>query len=496
MSTVADFFSQHIITVYFIYGLSFFSMGLAVAIEAGHSSELDFARALKPLAAFGLLHGTHEWLEMFLLIHAHIYNEPTYTWIAPLRLILLAASFMMLVVFGARLIAGVDQHKKQYTMVLIILAVWVIGLVWVLSTQPPGLERTIAADVYTRYSLAIPGAVLAAWGLILQRRKFIKLGMYGFGRDVSIAAVAFALYGCVGQLFASRSPIFLSEYLNQDMFVLTFGFPVQVFRAAMACIVAVFIIRSLRVFEVENRRHIEELQEAQFVERRRLEDTRSEMLHRTVLAQESERQRIARELHDETGQTLTALGLGLRGLSETIKTKPSRAVQQAHQLESLAISGLEELERQVSGLRPPQLDDLGLLAALRWSANEASQHYGVPIEVIGNGDSLDLPSDVRVSLFRISQEAVNNAVRHAEPGKITVKLDIKESEIDLMVEDDGSGFDVESSLNQAAIGRCWGILGMIERAALVGGTCEIHSQSGEGTVVQVNVPLEGGGACG
>jgi two-component system sensor histidine kinase UhpB len=165
-------------------------------------------------------------------------------------------------------------------------------------------------------------------------------------------------------------------------------------------------------------------------------------------------------------------------------------------LESLAISGLEELERQVSGLRPPQLDDLGLLAALRWSANEVSQHYGVPIEVIGNGNRLELPPDVRVVLFRISQEAVTNAVRHAEPGKITVKLDITESEVDLMVEDDGSGFDVESTLDQAAIGRCWGILGMIERAALVGGTCEINSQSGEGTVVQVNVPLEGGGAYG
>ena len=117
MSAVADYLSQHIITVYFIYGLSFFSMGLAVALEAGHSSELDFARALKPLAAFGLLHGTHEWIEMFLLIHAHIYNEPTYIWLAPLRLLLLAASFLMLVVFGARLIAGVGHQRKQFMMI-------------------------------------------------------------------------------------------------------------------------------------------------------------------------------------------------------------------------------------------------------------------------------------------------------------------------------------------------------------------------------------------
>ena len=126
MNPISAFFVRNIIVVFFFYGLAFFAMGLALALASRRTSELRFAQAIPALAAFGILHGIHEWVEMFLLIHTQIYNVPTYTWIAPVRLLLLAASFMMLVVFGARLIAGVHQHKKQYMMVLIILAVWVL----------------------------------------------------------------------------------------------------------------------------------------------------------------------------------------------------------------------------------------------------------------------------------------------------------------------------------------------------------------------------------
>jgi signal transduction histidine kinase len=169
---------------------------------------------------------------------------------------------------------------------------------------PVGKNQTLAADVYTRYSLAIPGAALTVWGLLVQRRKFFQAGMSGFGRDVSLAALAFGLYGGIGQLFASPSAIFPSPYINAEVFLRWFGFPIQVFRAAMACLAAVFIIRSLRAFEVESRRREEKLRDEQGAEQHRLEELRSELLHRTVQAQESERQRIARELHDETGPTI------------------------------------------------------------------------------------------------------------------------------------------------------------------------------------------------
>jgi len=489
---MADFFTRNIIIVYFFYGLSFFVMGLAVLLEFGHSSKLDFARALRPLIGFGLIHGFHEWFEMYLLIQERTSGPLTAPWILPVRLTALASSFLCFIAFGARLTAGPGKRNLYLGLLSTITAVWVVGLLGVLISESNNQMRMIAADVYTRYALAMPGAVLTVWGLIIQRRKFIRIGMPAIGRDVIFAAIAFGLYGMVGQLFSSPSIIFPSEYLNSAVFLQWFGFPIQVFRALAATMAAIFITRSLRAFEVESNQRIEELRQAQLAEQNRLDALRAELLHKTVIAQESERQRIARELHDETGQTLTALGMGLRGMSETILTNRERAVEQASQLEKLAVEGVDELQRMVSGLHPPQLDDLGLLAAIRWYSNDISNRTGIMINITSRGNKPNLSSDVRAVVFRIAQEAITNVVRHAEAKRIDIQVDYTENNIYLRVEDDGLGFDTDKVLKKKP-GKptAWGLLGMSERASLVGGTCSILSHPGKGTLIQVNVPITG-----
>ncbi len=492
---MADFFLRNIVEVFFFYGLSFFCMGVVILLEISHSSELDFGRALRPLGLFGMIHGSHEWFEMFLLLHPEITQGSAANWIVPLRLGLLASSFMMLLAFGARLITGPTRSRTRWMMLTMVIGIWIIGLVWVGFSQPAGTIRAVAADVYTRYSLAIPGAILTAWGLLLERQRFNKQGLARFSLDITLAAVTFSLYGVIGQLFASPSVLFPSIYLNSDAFVRWFGFPIQVFRAIMAALSAVFIIRSLRAFAVENQQQLETMREAQMSERRRLEETRAVLLRRTVNAQEAERQRIAHELHDETGQTLTALELGLHGLAQTIQTNPDKAVQQAQKLEGLAVAGIDELQRLVSGLHPPQLDDLGLLAALRWYAQETSIRFDLPVTVSSRGqppgstDGKDLPPEVRIVVFRIAQEAITNVIRHAKASKINVLLNYSKDSLSMAVEDDGQGFDSERLLQKRNDQHSWGLLGMIERATLAGGECQIYSQPGRGTIVNVIMPL-------
>lgn len=486
---MTEFFTQNIITVYFIYGLSFFSMGLAVWLEAGHNSESEFARALKPLIWFGLVHGFHEWFEMFLLIQVQINRDPGNSAVIDyLRLVMLAVSFFFLVAFGIRLIAVRIPFRTALLAGLVVVLIWLSGLIWIIFSQPEGKLQIVSADVYTRYALAIPGAALTMWGLLLQRKRFFDQGMHGFGNDVAMAALAFGLYGGIGQLFASPSAIFPSQFLNAPAFLGWFGFPIQVFRAAMACLAAIFIIRSLRAFEVEDHTRLELLRVSQQEERRRLESLRNELLHRTVKAQENERQRIARELHDETGQALTALGLGLRGLSEIIESNPKKASQQARQLQELSSQSLVELQRLVSGLHPPQLDDLGLLAALRWFASETLSRFNLPVEVYCTGNCKEIPLDTRVVLFRIAQEAITNIVRHANASKAILHLSIFPDRYTLEVEDDGAGFDVETCMKKGPEEPCLGLMGMMERAAILGGSCEITSHPGQGTQVQVEVP--------
>ncbi len=477
-----------IIVVYFIYGLSFFSMGLAVLLEVGRSSELDFARALRFLAGFGLIHGTHEWLEMFLLIYPQSQELPFYQWVGPGRIILLAISFLFLISFGARLVVGPKRPLLHRQMLGIIASIWTLGLVWLFLTEPPDV-RIVAADVYTRYSLAIPGAALTAWGLFLQRQKFLQAGMTGFGREMIVAALAFGLYGGVGQLFAAPSIVFPSDFLNSENFLEWFGFRIQLFRAIMAGIAAVSIISSLRAFEVETRRQIESLSRAQQAEHKLLDELREELLRQTVRAQELERQRIARELHDEIGQTLTALGLGLRALADNAVSRPEWVSKQSRELQGVVVAGLSGLQNLITGLHPPQLDDFGLMAALRWYSAQMGERFGVTVTVTGQGDEAFLSQDVRTVLYRIVQECITNIIRHARTDRATVQVVFSGEEVRICVEDHGCGFDVDATLNRREY-PCWGLLGIKERASLVGGGCEINSEPGSGTLIEVFVPLE------
>ena len=477
-----------IITVYFFYGLSFFSMGLAVLLEVGRSSELDFARALRSLAGFGIIHGGHEWIEMFLLIHPEQNNPSLEQFIGPGRVVLLAISFLYLISFGARLIAGPNRMRLSWQLLGVISVIWAIGLIWLFLAEPVS-SRLVAMDVYTRYSLAIPGAALTAWGLILQRQKFLQAGMRTFGRDMIAGAIAFGLYGGVGQLFVSSSNVFPSSFLNAGVFLDWFGFPIQFFRSVMACIAAIAIISSLRAFEEETRRQIEALGNAQLAERKRLEELRAELLRRTVRAQELERQRIARELHDELGQTMTALGMGLRAISDNATSMPEKVSGQARQLQGVVDSGISSLQNLVSGLHPPQLDDFGLVAALRSYSAEAQERFGLTVTVSSRGDEASLSIDVRTVLFRIVQESITNVIRHAKTDQAEVSVSFDEREVRIRVEDHGCGFDVDTTLRKPGY-PCWGLLGMIERVALVGGTCHFVSEVGTGTVVEVSVPLK------
>src|SRR4030066_464256 len=140
---MAELFTRNIIIVYFFYGLSFFVMGLAILLESGHSSKLDFSRALRPLIGFGLIHGCHEWFEMFLIIQVRLYGPITADWILPVRLIALATSFLFLIAFGARLITGAEKRKLYLGMLSTITAIWVIGLLGVIFNPSSSQNRAI-----------------------------------------------------------------------------------------------------------------------------------------------------------------------------------------------------------------------------------------------------------------------------------------------------------------------------------------------------------------
>jgi signal transduction histidine kinase len=208
-----------------------------------------------------------------------------------------------------------------------------------------------------------------------------------------------------------------------------------------------------------------------------------------VAAQEAERQRMARDLHDETGQSLTAIGLGLRGLESKIAQDPERAASTLHELQSLTADSLRELQRLMTDLRPSHLDDLGLPAALRWYAAKVEERYPLKVKVDLAGHEQPLGEPAKIATFRIIQEALNNVIRHSEARNARVTVDYADKGLRVSVRDDGCGFDLERLRRTQASSRPpLGLAGMQERAALLGGFVTIQSNPGNGTTIEAFVP--------
>jgi signal transduction histidine kinase len=696
MSALTTFFEHNIIVVYFFYGLAFFCMGLIVWIESGRASSFRLAQAMGPLAGFGIIHGLHEWFEMFQLIaDANATNIPAWLLLDELRIGHLVVSFALLVVFGVRLIYALRRETGNEQL-FAYGAAGALVVVWFASTavtrwlyQPTAAEFLTAVDVLARYILSVPGAILAAWGIVLEQRSFKRHDMPGTGRDLLRAALALIFYGVVGQGFPKASFLFPATVLNADLFLRTFGVPVQLFRAIMASLVAIFVIRALRAFEVERQRNLATANEARLAAQREAlavqqaaraeseklnrelqtavqdltllfelsrtlastldreallwaaitqitsnlprieggsilirqqpqqplqclvtagcqdcaaltavsscqpaqvigeavlrngqpvcysgpekemipfdlnqpdgdlsslevngafmlgvplkiqdevtaclvlclnpdvsgvatrdlsligaiagqlsiaienatryqeaqarEALRGELLHQVVSAQERERQRIARELHDGTGQALTALGLGFAAAGESVQSDPALASQQLAELKTMSIRALQELRDLIGNLRPSVLDDLGLIPALKTHIQAFEARTAVSVEFIRHGRHQRVRTDMETIVFRIAQEALTNIAKHAQAQHATVQLNIADEALYLTIQDDGCGFDPEEILNTHGPHRhAWGLLGMQERVALVGGSCEIISKKGGGTTIAVCLPL-------
>jgi signal transduction histidine kinase len=472
--------------IFFIYGLAFFAMGMAIYLEMGRASDPRLRRALRLLAFFGLVHGAHEWLEMFqgLEILPLQLSRPA-IW-QNLRIVALATSFLGLAGFGISLLVREDSSPSWRLIgPLGMTGIWGIGILAIRNQLGSGSELWDALDVWTRYSLAVPSALLAASGLLALRRSFRQAGMEQFGRDSVVAAAAFAVYGVVGQVFTRPSLLPPSTVINTELFIELTGFPVQLLRTAAATIVAIFVIRFMRSFEVERQRKLAELQADRLREAERRQTMRGELLNRVVQAQEAERQRIARELHDETGQALTAIGMGLRGIAgKADRDGPIMGGLLAH-LEELTSHALNELQRLIAGLRPSHLDDLGLAAALRWYAGEIEARSPLLVEVEVSGDEPPMPASLSVGLFRVAQEALTNVVKHASANRAVVMLIYEQDRVRLEVHDDGIGFDAPGADRPS-----WGLMGMQERISLMGGEFLISSERGRGTHITVSVPAE------
>ena len=220
-----------------------------------------------------------------------------------------------------------------------------------------------------------------------------------------------------------------------------------------------------------------------------IDETNRARASQIIKAQEQERKRIARELHDETSQVLTSLLISLAVLEESITTQEAR--DRITETRQLAHQTLRAIRNLSIDLRPSALDDLGLLPALRWYVKEYQQKTNIEVEfhTAGFKDRQRLSPEMETALYRIVQESLTNVAKHAQAHKVTIMLQEEDAAVNATITDDGRGFDVEEVEQTGDQDRGLGLVGMQERALLLDGTATIESSPAHGTIVSIHIPL-------
>ncbi|NOZ05422.1 MAG: HAMP domain-containing protein [Chloroflexi bacterium] len=233
---------------------------------------------------------------------------------------------------------------------------------------------------------------------------------------------------------------------------------------------------------VENAILYEELQ--------RKEALRSHLLQRVITAQEEERKRVARELHDGFAQTLTALIMSLEAAEAVLPPGLTAERQHLGRTKELCLQTLQETRQLIVELRPSVLDDLGLVPAIRWYAGWLLAPQSIQTQLRVHGQTYRFPAEIETALFRIAQESLSNVAKHASATHIEIELRYAPTQVTFQLEDDGVGFEAAEMMNPDDLTRGLGLKGIRERVSLFGGTLDISSRQGEGTRILVTLPAQ------
>jgi signal transduction histidine kinase len=250
----------------------------------------------------------------------------------------------------------------------------------------------------------------------------------------------------------------------------------------LALIVALASIYRVSKLETEATR--------QLVESERAEKEMRSLSRQLMRAQEDERRNLSRELHDEIGQTLTALTVELANIQK-LRLSPEEHQRHIDEARGLTAQTMRSVRQMAAGLRPSVLDDLGLGPALEWQAREFSRRTGIPVEVSLEGLRPDLPETHRTCLYRVVQETLTNCARHADARHIRINVHSDGEKLALTVQDDGKGFVAGAAGRPAPANgsRGIGLTGIEDRVKELGGSVAIQSQPGKGALVEVALPL-------
>lgn len=460
MEVIREFFVINRTIVLFVYGLTFFVMGLAVFLQSRRHSRLRLARDLRWLAAFGILHGIYEWGAMFIPIQAAYMSQAAVDVLQTVQMILLAISFVCLLLFGAATLE--NRHPWLKHVVIALSVIWGGGFV-VAYFRIPMIETShLLSSVWARYLLALPGSLLAAYGLRYQAKTCIEpLNIHRIYRTLRVAGAVLVAYAFFAGLIVPSADFFPANTLNYGLLHSTIGIPVQVIRSMIGLVLAITIIRALEIFDIEVDRLIEQM----------------EVEH----IQADERERIGQEIHDGAIQGVYSAGLILESMDSLVE-EGSELARRLQQAKSVLNAVNMDLRGYMVSLRAESPPD-PLVPSLRELIADPRFRGLLHIDLEYDFEPTLKPIQV-YHIVAIVQEGLSNTLRHARAHRAKVSIRHMNGSTCLCIEDDGRGF-----LPQTAPAT-YGLRSMRDRARLIGGQLAVESTPGKGTRIMLNLPEE------
>ncbi len=462
MPSIRTLFEINRDIILFAYGLTFFVLGLAIALQSRHSSRLDLARSLSWLAAFGITHGLHEWGDLFIPIQRTYLSEPAIELLNVIQLLLLAASFAFLFEFGVTLVRPLGRARWLHGMSAGLLLVWALAVFFVILPLSPDLSTWHhTANALARYFIGFLGGLLAAYGLRQQTfRRVAPLNVPHIVNTLRVAGATLVLYAIFGGLIPPPVSFFPGNLINTTSFEQALGVPPLVFRSLIGLVLTVATIRALEVFDVETARRIEAMEQQQ------------------ILA--AERERIARDLHDGLIQKVYTAGLLVES-AQNLTLTDSPVAGRLDKAAAVLNDVIDDLRQTLGELRAAH-SGVSLGTALRRIADDPRFRSFVDVSLaldLSDADSLAPARSDHV--LAVVNEALSNVVRHARARRAKIAARLSDERLRLTIEDDGIGLprDVE-------VGH--GLRNMRERARLLGGQLDISSLGGKGTHVTLDIP--------
>jgi signal transduction histidine kinase len=468
---VETFFQQNETVIVFAHGLVLFALGFAAWLQRRRATRLALTSSLIWLASYAFFEALVIWGFVFIPIQSTYLAPEVIQSLVVLRAVLQLVAVACLLQFGLRLVPWTRRHLVLFT--IISMVVWVGILVG--ATAAAGnqgwdvIQWEATTAQFSRYLFLVPGALLSAYGMWLQRDALTRAGMVGIRPFAALAAAALLVYAVVGGIVVQPAPWAPAGLGNESGWFDITGFPLAVVRGLVALALLLAVIKLLDIFEVEAEQQVMALDRARLVA--------------------EERARFGRDLHDGTIQSIYASGLHLEAIALNTDDGDTRD-EIRHVVGSLNAT-IDGLRGYIRGLQAPDGGPAGIASDLDRIVRDFrdDSHLEVAFRVTGQESCGPLPDDAGQHLAHILRESLANVSRHAGPCAVDVRLAFSPDEVDLVVSDTGGGIRDEIA-GPAAPGHGNGLKNMHERARWLGGRIVIEPGSTGGTRVVLAVPLD------